>query len=188
MARSLYHDLDVFFPCLQCQLAKYLQLCKLCLVTCISKTARSQAIAKAQTYIISPAYLKYTVKVCVQRVLLIMISHPLGHDRSAAAYDPHMTLCRHRQELMQKSAMQGHEVYTLFCLNLNYIEQVIYGKLMNLIYPFKYLIDRDSPQRYRTVLYHRLTDLMDIFPCTQIHYGIRPVFYAEIKHFSLLIH
>src|SRR3972149_4174106 len=84
MTRSFYHNLHILFPCFKRKLTKYRQLCKLCIVTCICKAARPEAVTKTEAHVIAFAYFKYPVKVCIKRILFAMIGHPLCHDCTAA--------------------------------------------------------------------------------------------------------
>ena len=84
MSRSLYHYLNIFFPCSVCKLRKCYKFLYLCRISGILKTSRTAGITKTHCNIILPAYIEYLIIILIERIFISCHLHPCINDRATS--------------------------------------------------------------------------------------------------------
>ena len=87
MTRAFDHDLDVGFPSLLRQLTQRLEFGELSGVAGIGDAAGPETVTEGVADVILLEDLRDRVKVLVEEVLAMVLDHPFGQNRPAAADD-----------------------------------------------------------------------------------------------------
>jgi hypothetical protein len=82
VAGTFDHDLDVVLPGAPGQFAERLQLRELRRIGGVVQTAGPQRVAEGEGYVVALEDLADLVEVSVERILLMVIHHPLREDRA----------------------------------------------------------------------------------------------------------
>ena len=183
------HHLHIFFPCSQRQFAQNFQLRKLCVVTRIIETTRTQAITERKCHIILSANIQDLVIRIKERILFMIVHHPRCHQRSAARDDSHLSFCHMRHKTQKETCMDREITHALLCLFLQYIQHRFDRQIFDLVMTvMKDLIHRYRTDRYSRMLDHRCSDLVQISAGTEIHDRICAILQADIDLFDLTLH
>ena len=163
VARSLDHHLNVMPPGDLGQLAERLQLAKLGFVVGIVDGAGAQAVAEAESNVVSLHDLADLLEVRVQEAFLVVGQAPLGHDRTTARNDARQTFGRQWHVTQQHAGVNREVVDALLSLLdqgvAENLPRQVFGLPVNLL---KRLIDGHGPYRHRAVANDPLARLMDV--------------------------
>ena len=85
VAGAFDHDLNIVLPGDAGQFAESFEFGELGFVAGVGKAAGAQAVAERERDVVFRHDLADVVEVRVEEVLLVMMRHPLGQDRAAAA-------------------------------------------------------------------------------------------------------
>ena len=131
VAGAFYHNLYPLIPSALCQFTQVQQLLNLRSVGSISNASGTQAIAKADSYIIFGTNIKNFIIVFIQRILCFIVQHPAGDKAAAAADNIHLTAFVNEcfQHIFVNAAMNGHEVGTICSLLADNIENIFLSHL-----------------------------------------------------------
>ena len=103
---------------------RVLQLGELGGVGGVGDAAGPQAVAQAERDVVLPHDVAEVVEVRVERVLLVVGDHPLGHERAAPRDDPGDPMGRQRDVVAEDAGVDRHVVDALLGLVLDHVEQV----------------------------------------------------------------
>ena len=109
------------------QLAQRFQLGELRLVAGVGQGARPQAVAERKAHVVLLEDLADVVEALVEHVLAVVLHHPLGQDRAAAADDSGDAPRGQRDVLHQHAGVNGHVVHALLGLLLDHFEHHVDG-------------------------------------------------------------
>ena len=98
------------------------ELRELRFVAGIGDAAGPQAVAQREADVVLLEDLADVVEALVQEVLLVVLHHPLGQDRAAAADDAGDALRGQRDVLDQHAGVDGHVIHALLGLLLDHFE------------------------------------------------------------------
>ena len=149
VARPFDHDLDVLLPRALGELAEGRELRELGLVARVREAARPEAVARADRHVVLRADLEDLVPVRVKRVLLVVLDHPLRHDRAAARDDARDAVLHERQVLDEHASVDGEVVDALLRLVLEHVDHVGGGELADALDVLQGLVDRHGADRHR---------------------------------------
>ena len=187
VAGAFYHNLYALIPGTLCQFTQVQQLLNLCSVGSVSNAAGTQAIAKADGYIIFSTDIKNFIIVFVQRILCVIVQHPAGDKAAAAANNVHNAAFVNEcfQHIFVNAAMNGHEVGAICSLLADNVENIFLSHLnhcatlLNGFY--SYLIHRHSANHYGRCSNNCLTGSADIVAGGKIHNRIRACINSSLQ-------
>ena len=88
----------------------------------IGQAAGTQAIAQRKADVVLLEDLADLVEVLVEQVLLVILDHPFGQDRAAAADDAGDALGGERNVLHQHAGVDGHVIHALLGLLFDHFQ------------------------------------------------------------------
>ena len=91
----------------------------------VGEAAGAQAVARADGDVVLGADLEDLVPVRVEGVLLVVLDHPLRHDRAAARDDARDAVLHERQVLDEDAGVDGEVVDALLGLVLEHVDEVV---------------------------------------------------------------
>ena len=122
VAGAFDHDLHVVLPGFLGQLAERLEFGELGFVAGVGDAAGAQAVAEGKGDIVLREDLADVVEALVEKILLVVMRHPLRQNRAAAADDAGDALRDQRQVLNQHAGMDGHVVHALLGLLFDHFQ------------------------------------------------------------------
>src|SRR3954453_18797231 len=131
VAGALDHDLHIVLPGFLRQLAESFEFRKLGRVAGVGNASRTQAVAERERNIVLGENLADVVKALVQKILLVMMSHPLRENGSATAHDSCDALRDQRQILHQHASVNSHVIHALLGLFFDYFKHYISIEIFN---------------------------------------------------------
>jgi hypothetical protein len=87
------------------------------------------------------ADLEHLVPVGVERVLLVVLDHPLRHDRAAARHDARDAVFHERQVLDEHARVDGEVVDALLGLVLEHVDEVVGRERLDVLSSLERLVD-----------------------------------------------
>ena len=170
--RPFDHDLDIVFPGFLRQLAQSLKLGKLGFVAGVGDAARPQAVAEGIRDIMLGQDFCDLVKVLVQKILLVMVRHPLRQNGAASTHDAGDAFHYHRQILDKHARMDGHVVHALLRLLFNHFQYHVDVQVFHALHPRDGLIDRHGADGHRRVPQNGLANIVNIAAGGEVHHRI----------------
>ena len=124
----------------------------------------------------------------IERILHVVLEHPLGHNRPATRHDAHDALHRQGNMTEQKPRVQRHEIDTLLGLRADYVEQKRRIHLRNVPFEARYgLVYRHGSQRRAAVVEHALADCLQVVGSDrQVHHEIGLAIQRNLKLLQLV--
>ncbi len=116
VAGAFDHHLHIVFPGLRGEFAKDFQFGKLRFVARVCDAAGAQAVAEREANVVLFKNLADVFDVFIKKILLLVVLHPMCHQRAAAADDSGNAFAHERYVLAQHAGMDGHVVDALFGL------------------------------------------------------------------------
>ena len=108
----------------------------------------------------------------VERVLLAVGDHPLGHQRPAARDDSGDPMGRERDVVAEDAGVDRHVVDALLGLVLDHVEHVLGGEVLDLLDLLDRLVDRHGADRDRAGRDDRLADRVDVAAGREVHHRV----------------
>ena len=184
---TLDHHLNVVLPGLFRQLAEHLQFRELRFVARIRDAPGPQTIAKRKTHVVLLENLANRLDVFIQEILLLVMFHPVRHQRPASAHDAGNALAHQRHMLAQHSRVDGHVIDALFGLLLDDFQHQRDGEIFRTPHPRDGLINRHRSHGHRRSLDDRLADFRYLAPRGKIHYRVCPKMYGVMELLQLFV-
>ncbi len=116
VSRTFDHDLHIVLPGFFGQFAERFELGELRGIAGIGQTAGAQAVAEGKAHIVFLENFADGVEVFVEQVLLVILHHPFGENRAAAADDAGNAVLGQRHILNQHARVNGHVIHALLGL------------------------------------------------------------------------
>ena len=129
------------------QFAQRLQLRELRLVAGVGKRARPQPVAQREADVVLLEDLADVVEVLVEQILLVVLHHPFGQNRAAAADDAGDALGGQRHVLHQHAGVDGHVIDALLGLLLDHFEHHFRCQILHAAHAAERFIDRHGADR-----------------------------------------
>ena len=149
-----------------------LQLGELGRVRGVGDAAGAQAVAQAERDVVLPHDVAQVVEMRVERVLLVVGDHPLGHQRAAPRDDPGDPVRRQRDVVAEDARVEGHVIDALLGLVLDHVEQVPGREILDLLDALDRLVHRHGADRERAGGDDRLPDRVDIAAGRKVHHRV----------------
>ena len=172
VAGTLDHDLNVVLPRLLGQFTQSLKFGELGFVAGIGNAAGTQAVAQGERNVVFGENLADIVKALIQKILFVMVRHPLRQNRPAATDNPGDALRNHRKVLNEHSGMDGHVINALLGLFFDYLEHDVFVEIFNPLDPRDRLVDGHRADGHGRVAQDGFTNFMDVPARRQIHHSI----------------
>ena len=148
----------------------HLELGELCLVVGISDGAGAEAVADAETHVVSGADFADVIPMRVEETLGVMREAPLRHDRAAATDDAGQALGRQRHEAQQHTGVDGEVVDTLLGLLDECVAEDLPSQVLGFaVHLFERLVNRHSADRDGRVADDPFAGGVDVFAGGKIH-------------------
>ena len=187
MARTFDHGLNVVLPGFFGQFTECFKFRELRLVAGVGDAPGTQSIPKGKAHIVLRENLADIVKTFVEKVLLVMVSHPLGKNRTPAAHDACDALGNHRKILNQHAGVNGHVVDALLGLFLDNFEHDVAVQVFDALHARNRFIDRHGPDRYRRMTHDGFANLVNVAAGREIHYGVGAIVDSGVQLLQFLI-
>ena len=190
MSWSFNHNLDILLPCSSCKLAKCNKFFNLWDIWCIHNTSRSARISKTHCNIIFSAYLKHSVIIFKERILISCHLHPCIYDRTASWYNIHKSLIC--SELLSCSLVDttvySHEINAVFSMHFYNIKPLLCSDILKcLMIIYNCIIYRNCSNCCRTFWCQLSSELLCISERRKIHDSFRTHLYSVINLVKLHI-
>ena len=156
------HHLNIVSPGLPGQLAQRFQFGELRRVAGIGHAARPQSVAQREADIVLLENLADLIKMFVQEILLVVLDHPFGQDRSAAAHDAGDALGSKRNVLHQHAGVNGHVIHALLGLLLDHFQHHVDVQIFYAAHSAERFVDRHGAHRNRRRINDGFPDARDI--------------------------
>ena len=95
------------------------------------QAAGAQRITEGEGAVVALEDLANVVEAGVERVLFVVVEHPLGQDAAAAAHDARETALHLGQVLDQQACVDGLVVDPLLAVLLNDVQEVVFAEFLN---------------------------------------------------------
>ncbi len=123
----------------------------------------------------------------VQKILFVMVGHPLRQNRSAAADDSRDALGHHRNILHQQSRMNCEVVDALLGLLFDYFQVDVDVQVFELLHAIQRLINRHRPDRHGRIPQDRFANGVNVAAGRKIHHSIRPIVDGSVQLAQLFV-
>ena len=153
----------------------------------VGDASRTQSIAEGKAHIVLRENLADVVKTFVEKVLLVVVRHPLGQNRAAAAYDAGDALGNHRQILDQYAGVDGHVVHALLGLFLDDFEHHVGVQVFDALHARNRFIDRHGADRHGRMAQDGFANLVNVAAGGEIHHGIGAIVNGRVQLLQFLI-
>ena len=146
MTGPFHHHLNVMLPGATGQFAQGVQFGQLSSIRCIVLATGTQRVAKGKGAVVALEDLADVVKPRVERVLTVVVQHPLSQDAAAAADDAGDAALHLGKVLNQQASVDGLVVDALLTMLLDDVEEVVLIELLDRsVDAFKSLINSTVP-------------------------------------------
>ena len=182
VARALDHHLHVLLPGALRELAERLELGELRGVARVGEAAGAQAVARADRHVVLRADLEDLVPVRVERVLLLVLDHPLRHDRPAARDDARDAVLHERQVLDEHAGVDREVVDALLGLVLEHVDEVVGADVRHVLALLEHLVDRARCRSGTGELCDDLAaDAVDVAAGREVHHRVGAVLEGDAR-------
>ena len=187
VTRTFDHHLNVMLPGATGQLAQSLQLSQLSCVRGVVLTTRTQRIAQGEGAVVALEDLADVVEARIQRVLLVVIEHPLGQDPAATADDSGQTALDLGQVLNQQTSVDRLVVDALLAVLLNDVQEVVFRETLDrAMDALEGLIHGHRADGHRRSIDDRRAHLIEVHATGgEIHHGVRAVLHGQLQLLDL---
>ncbi len=187
VAGAFDHHLHVVLPGNLRQLAQSFQFGELSFIACIGHASGSQAVSQRKADVILFENLADVVEALVQKILLVVVSHPLREDGSAPAHNPGNALRNQRQILDQHAGVNRHVVDALRRLLFNYFEHYFSVQVFHALHARDGFIDRHGTDGNRRIPQNGLANFVDVAASGKIHHRVGAVMHGGVQLLQFLV-
>ena len=188
MAGAFDHDLHVVLPGFLGQLAQSFQFGELGFVAGVGDAAGAQAVAQREADVVLLENLDDVVEALVEEILFVVVGHPLGEDRAAAADDAGDALRNQRQILDQHAGVDGHVIHALRGLLFDHFEHDFGVQVFDSLHPRDGFVDRNGADGNRRVAQDGFANFVDVAAGGEIHDGVGAVVDGGMQLLEFFIH
>ena len=179
------HHLHVVLPGLLGQLAQRLQLRELRLVAGIGHAAGPQPVAQREADVVLLEDLADVVEALVEHVLPVVLHHPLGQNRAAAAHDAGDAPRGQRDVLHQHAGMDGHVIHALLGLLLDHFQHHLRAQVFHAPHARERFVDRHRADGHRRMRDDGFADGRDVAAGGKVHHRIGAVLHRVAQLLQL---
>src|SRR5579863_1125248 len=108
----------------------------------------------------------------VQHVLLMVLYHPLGQDRAAAAHDTGDAPGGERDVLDEDAGVDGHVIHALLGLLLDYFQHDARGQVFHAPHAGERLVNGHGADRHGRCIDDGLADARDVAAGRKVHHRV----------------
>ncbi len=163
------------------QLAQRLQFGELRRVAGVGHAARAQPVAQRKADIVLLENLANLIEVLVEQILLVILHHPFGQNRPAAAHDSGNALGGERNVLHQHAGVNGHVIHALLGLLFDHFQHHVDVQILHAAHAGERFIDRHGADRNRRSVDDGFADARDIAAGGKIHDGVGAVLHRVMQ-------
>ena len=189
VARTLHHHLDVVLPGAAGELTEGFELRQLGGVGGVVLAAGPQGIAQGEAAVVALEDFDDVIEMGEQRVLLVVIEHPLGQDPAAAAHDAGEAALHQGQVLNQQTGVDRLVINALLAVLLNDVQEVVGVELLDrAVHALEGLIHGHRADGHRRSFDDRRTHLIEVDAAGgEVHHRVGAVFHRQAQLGHLLI-
>ena len=190
VARTLHHHLHVVLPGAARELTQGLQFGQLGFIGGVMQTTGPQRIPQREGAVVALEDLADVVEAGVQRVLLVVIEHPLGQDAATAAHNAGEAALHLGQVLDQQAGVDGLVVDALLAVLFDDVQEVVFRELLDrAVHALEGLIHRHRADRHRRGVDDRRAHLVEIDAAGgEIHHRVGAVLHRQLELLQLFTH
>src|SRR5713101_6359872 len=181
VAGAFDHDLDIMFPGNFREFAEGFEFGKLGFVAGVGDAAGTQAIAEREADIILRENLADVLEAFVEKILLVVVGHPLREDSPAATDDACNALGNHREILDKYAGMDGHVVHTLGGLLLDHFEHDARVEVFDALYARNRFVDGNRADGYGRMPQNGVADFMNSSAGREVHHRVGAVVHRGVQ-------
>ena len=117
----------------------------------------------------------------------MVVGHPLGEDRAAAAYDAGDALGNQRQILDEHAGVNGHVVHALRGLLFDHFEHDFCVQVFDALHARDGFVDRDGADGHGRVAEDGFADFVNVAAGGKIHDGVGAVVDGGVELFEFFV-
>src|ERR1700686_2715041 len=102
------------------------------------------------------------VEAVVEKILLVMVSHPLRQNCATTADDSSDAPGNHGQILDEHAGVNGHVIHALLGLLFNHFEHHLGSQIFDALYPRDSFVNRNGSNRHWRMTQDRLANFMNV--------------------------
>src|SRR5215831_10042300 len=184
VAGALNHHLDIVFPGFLGELAQGFQLGELGFIAGIGDAAGTQTIAQREAHIMLLEDFADVFEALVEHVLLMVLDHPLGKNRAAAAHNAGDAAGGQRNVLDQDAGVNGHIIDALLGLLFDDLQHDLPAQILDAAHARERFINRHGADGDRRGGDNRFPDRGDIAAGRKVHDRIGAVLDGVLELFK----
>ncbi len=131
--------------------------------------------------------LRDVVEALVEKVLLMVMRHPLRQDRASAAHDSRNALGDERQVLDKDAGVNRHVIDALLRLLLDHFQHDVGVQIFNALDARDRLVNGHRSNRHARVPQDGFTDLVNVAPGRKVHHGVSAVMNRGVQLAQFLL-
>jgi hypothetical protein len=187
VAGALDHDLDVLRPRAAREVAEDVELGELGLVAGVVEAAGTQAVAERDGDVVAAQHVEQLVVVREERVLLVVVEHPLRGEGAAAGDDSGEAAADEGHVLEEDAAVECHVVDALLGLLDDHLLEALPREVLRAVDLLEGLVDRHRPDGDRRPAQDRLADADDVAARREVHHRVGAVLEAHGELLELAV-
>ena len=126
------------------------------------------------------------VEILVEKILLLVMLHPMGHQRAATAHDAGNALAHKRHVLAHHSGVNGHVIHALFGLLFDDFEHQAESQIFRAPHAGNRLVDGNRANRNRRSVNDGPANFGNVPAGREVHHRVRAVVDGVVEFFQLL--
>src|SRR5690348_7804429 len=127
------------------------------------------------------------VEMFVEEILFLVMAHPNGKKRAAAADDSRDAIAHHGEEFAKHAGVDGHVIHALLGLLFDDFEHDINREIFSAAHARDGFIDRHGADRDGRSLDDSATDFGNVAARGEIHRSVRSVMDGSMELFELFV-
>ena len=167
------------------QFTEGVQFSQLSSIRCIVLATGTQRVAKGEGAVVALEDLADVVKLRVERVLTVVVQHPLSKDAAAAADDAG-DAALHLEGAQSAASVDGLIVDALLTVLLDDVEEVVLIELLDRsVDALKRLINRHGANRHGGCTDDRGAHLIEVDAAGgKVHHGVGAILHRQLELFT----
>src|ERR1700728_1030297 len=188
VAGTFDHDLHVVFPGFLGEFAQSLQFGELGFVTGVGDATGAEAVSEREADVVLLENLDDVVEAVVEKILFVIVGHPLGENGSASADDAGDALGNQRKILDQHAGMDRHVIDALRGLLFDHFQHDFCVQVFYPLYAGDGFVDRDGADRNGGVAQNGFANLVDVAAGGKVHNGVSAVVHGGVQLFEFFVY
>ena len=187
MPWALDHHLNVVLPGFFRQFAEYLQFRELRFVARVRDAPGPQSVTQRKAHVVLLENLANLIEPLIQKILLLVMLHPVRHQRAAPAHNPRDALPHKRHMLPHHPRVNRHVIHALLGLLFDDFQHQLERQILRPPYPRNRFVHRHRAHRHRRSLNNRLANFRDVAAGGEVHHRVRSVMHRVVQLFQLFV-